>query len=98
MTKTQYLLVKVAEESAEIGQMALKCTHFGILEKQDPNGATNIERLRNEITDLRAVIEMLEKEVWYGLYSLPEETEAKIAKVTHYMKYSQSQGLVDADE
>jgi hypothetical protein len=96
MTKTQYLLVKVAEESAEIGQMALKCTHFGVHEKQDPNGATNIERLRKEVVDFVAVLEMLEDHIGGDSFkSSQEEIDAKKAKVTHYMKYSQSQGLVD---
>lgn len=98
MTKTQYLLVKLAEEAAEIAQIALKTAHFGVHEKEHEAGPDNIERVRKEITDLRAVVRMLEEhDASICLISKESEIDAKIAKVTHYMKYSQSQGLVDED-
>lgn len=98
MNKTQYLLVKIAEEAAEVGQMALKTAHFGVHEKEHISGLSNVERLRRELTDLIAVVEMLQDNTNFNFVVPTEEKLAKRNKVEHYLKYSQSQGLVDADE
>ncbi|WP_321929869.1 hypothetical protein [Burkholderia cenocepacia] len=45
MTLTQYLLVKIAEEAAEVAQIALKTAHFGLNETQPGRDETNAQRL-----------------------------------------------------
>ena len=58
MDKLDYLLIKVAEESSEVGQAVSKCLRFGLSEVEPgKDGTDNLERLRLEITDLIAAWE-----------------------------------------
>lgn len=95
MTKTQYLLVKIAEEAAEVAQMALKTAHFGVHEKENETSPSNLERLCGELNDLLAVVDMFGEEIEEDIVLDGDKMEAKKKKVEHFMKYSQSQGLVD---
>ena len=41
MTKTEYMLSKIAEEASEVAQMASKCLRFGLEDKwPDEDSAT----------------------------------------------------------
>lgn len=87
MNKTQYLLAKLAEESVEVAQRALKAQVFGVEEVQPGQALDNTQRLIGEFTDLVAVYEML---------NLPwpqrEAIEAKKHRVVKYSLLSQQQG------
>jgi NTP pyrophosphatase (non-canonical NTP hydrolase) len=70
VNKQQFLLLKLAEECAEVAQRASKQIQFGKDEKQKDHapvagGATesksNSERLRDEIMDLMVLVTMLEE-------------------------------------
>lgn len=94
MTNQQYLLVKLAEELMEAGQMALKCSHFGMHEQQPNNPLSNCERLHGELNDVMASIEMLNDEEGFGFLADQEAIDTKVVKVIKYRQYSVDLGLV----
>ena len=97
MTELQYYLVKVAEEASEVAQMALKTAHFGAQEKMPGQPFTNFERLTQEFIDLTTMVNVLVKKFNLPLEDNEEFQEAclrKLKKVSHYLEYSRSLGLV----
>lgn len=98
MTITQYYLAKIAEEAAEVAQIALKCAHFGLSEKQPGQDLTNAERCYGELNDLLAMVHQLGS-VSGGEFYFSQDgfaMAAKLNKVAHYLTYSQSLGLVES--
>jgi thiamine monophosphate synthase len=101
MTLTQYYLIKLAEEAAEVAQIALKAAHFGLSEIQPTKTETNAERIYIELNDTLAMVHRLGEvsggEFWFDIGS-PDHAaiSAKLAKVAHYLAYSQSLGLVES--
>ena len=69
MDYEQYLLGKLAEECAEVGQRALKTAQFGMDEVQPGQALDNAERLHAELDDLMAIVELLN--VHHGLNYTP---------------------------
>lgn len=69
MNRLQFLLTKLAEESNEVSQMALKTQQFGLEEKYLE--FSNRERLYQEITDFLTIIKMLNDFCDFG-YVIPE--------------------------
>lgn len=59
MTKGQFLLLKLSEECAEVAQRCSKQIQFGKEEKQHDQPLTNAQRLKSELTDLLAVVNLL---------------------------------------
>lgn len=98
MSKVQYLLTKIAEESSEVAQIALKTQQFGVSEEMPNQPFTNLERFLQEWTDLNAVVAMLGDELLTDFSLRSRDIANKREKVEHYMEYSQSLGLVAADE
>lgn len=99
MTLTQYHLIKIAEEAAEVAQIALKCAHFGLSEKQPGQDLTNAERVYAELNDLLAMVHQLGS-VSGGEFYFSQDgfaMAAKLNKVEYYLAYSQSLGLVETD-
>lgn len=96
LSNEDYLLIKLAEECNEVGQMAAKTIQFGMEEVYDDgvNQKTNRERLIDELNDLFGVIQMLNDET--GLNFLPDADaiRAKGKKVSKYRGYSISLGKV----
>ena len=93
MTRTQYLLCKLAEEASEVSKAALKAQQFGLNEVYPKTGLTNAERLTEEINDLIASLVMLADDA-YKYVEDYRAIEKKIDKVEHYLKYSQELGEV----
>lgn len=60
MTKAQFLLMKLAEECAEVAQRCSKQAQFGPDEIQKNQEHTNAERLRSELMDLCAIWKLLQ--------------------------------------
>lgn len=60
MTDIEYALRKLAEEAAEVAQMAIKCLNFGLQEVQPGRDETNFSRLAEELSDLDFYAEKLE--------------------------------------
>jgi NTP pyrophosphatase (non-canonical NTP hydrolase) len=94
MNRTEHLLACLAEECHEVGQRALKAQRFGLLEVQPEQEKTNWQRLQDELTDLLAVMEMLEDSAG-SLYCITRQgVAAKKEKVEKYMAYAESQGAL----
>lgn len=65
MTRTEHLLIKLMEESAEVTQRCAKALRFGLAEVQPPKEGqppndTNSQRLVGELLDLFAAVQLLE--------------------------------------
>lgn len=103
MTLSQYFLIKLAEEAAEVAQIALKAAHFGLSEIQPGRVETNAQRIYGELNDVLAMVHRLGEisngEFWFDIGS-PDHMAiaAKIAKVERYLAYSQSLGLVEVSD
>jgi NDP-sugar pyrophosphorylase family protein len=100
MNLNQYFLIKIAEEASEVAQIALKAAHFGLSEIQPGRAETNAERVYAELNDLLAMVHRLGEvsggEFWFDIGSPDHVAIAtKLAKVEHYLAYSQSLGLVE---
>ena len=97
MNYQQYLLVKLAEEAAEIAQMAIKCSLFGY-ESVDPRentGETNALKLFKELLDFSAVMTELEDSTDIDFNEInPEDyIEMKRLKLKHYYDVAQNHTL-----
>jgi NTP pyrophosphatase (non-canonical NTP hydrolase) len=99
MTYRQFLLLKLAEECAEVAQRALKQMQFGRDEIQHDQELTNSQRLYQELIDLLAV-----KVLLISIDEIPEPRrqealdamKKKQMKMKKYYEYSQSLGMVEA--
>jgi len=95
MARTEHLLCILAEECNEVAQRVSKALRFGLQEIQEGQDKTNAERISGEIDDFLGVLSMLIIENKLRHPSL-SAGNMKIAKVEHYLKYSKSQGTLDA--
>ena len=66
MTRTEYLLVCLAEEGAELAQAATKALRFGLSNGRPGGATTNAQDLAREIVDVITLAEMLANEVDLG--------------------------------
>jgi hypothetical protein len=99
MTLSQYFLVKIAEEASEVAQIALKAAHFGLSETQPGREESNAQRIYAELNDLLAMVYQLSA-IANGEFDFQPDDWAmanKMDKVAHYLAYSQSLGLVEAE-
>jgi len=90
MNYQQYLLVKLAEESAEIAQMAIKCSLFGYdsVDPREDTGETNAFKLFKELLDFSAVMTELEDSTDVDFDDFDHEgyIEMKRAKLKYYFR------------
>lgn len=98
MNRLQLLLNKLAEEGAEVAQIALKTSQFGLHESREGQYSTNAERCHAEVDDLMAAVEMLNEECGFGYAPNRERIEAKKVKVNKFAAYSESLGMVKYDQ
>ncbi len=97
MTRQEHLLTILSEECAEVAQRVSKALRFGLKEVEPGQKYTNAARISQELFDLRAVAEMLEK--CGALESVRYSTvlrlvEKKKAKVPKYLAYSSQCGTL----
>lgn len=91
MTREQMLLMKVAEEAAEVIQRASKAQRFGLYEVQPGQLKHNLERLDDELHDLVATVQMLGLPItWNGVKIARHQ-----AQVEKYLEYSRELGILD---
>ena len=112
MNKEQFLLMKLAEECAEVAQRAIKSMQYGSQQVwkggevpggigPSDAGLNNAQRLTNELTDLTVMCELLEE--LGAITPPPQEFEfektkqAKIAKLNKYLAFSRELGALDGD-
>lgn len=96
MNRTEYLLVCLSEECAEIQQAVDKALRFG-LDVGFPGGkTTNAEDIAQEWVDAIGVMEMLEDDKIIKNIVTQENINKKKNKVNSYMKHSRKLGtLID---
>lgn len=94
MTRAQLLLGKLAEESVEVAQIALKTQQFGMNEIRAGQSLTNAQRIHLELDDMMAQIEMLNDECALGYFPNRERIEAKKNKVNQFADLSATLGQV----
>jgi hypothetical protein len=87
VNREQFLLVKLAEECAEVAQRAIKQIQFGKLEVQTGQQLTNAERLKQELIDLRNIVRLLQFYKEVPEITEVEEINALIAKRNKLQKY-----------
>lgn len=94
MNRKEYLLTQAASECNEIAHRITKALHFGLLEIQPGQDATNASRIVGEMADLVAVFEMLHEERILDMWRSPEvraAIDAKKAKVERFYLYAKEQ-------
>lgn len=94
MDRTEHLLSCLAEECMEVAQRATKAQRFGLLEVQPEQALTNWQRIQEELTDLLAIMEMLEDSAGSMFFIPRDGVSAKKAKVEKYMEYAAEQGAL----
>lgn len=67
---------------------------FGMDEVYAPIGISNRDRLRGELQDLFAIVQILNEDFDLGFVPSPEAVEVKRAKVMHYAQYSKEIGTL----
>lgn len=98
MNLQQLLFLKLSEECNEVGQECSKIIQFGMDEVYAPIGISNRDRLKRELQDLYAIVQILNEDFGLGFEPSPEAVEVKRNKVLHYAGYSNSIGLVEPTE
>lgn len=99
LSRTEYLLVKLAEECAEVAQRATKALTFGVEEIQKNQTLTNAQRVMGELADMAAVVGMLQDDgvLSVDLVGFRAMVEAKREKLRRYMQYSREKGCLEQD-
>jgi hypothetical protein len=99
MTIQELLYVQAMEECAEVAARISKALRFGLDECEPGQASDNLQRIRGEVADLIAVLDMAGIVKVVGdttlLHVDPAALRAKRAKVHKYIAYSQSCQLVD---
>lgn len=101
MTRTEHLLIILAEECAEVGQRVTKALRFGLDEKEPGQDVSNEHRICEELADLFTMVDMLED---YGILTklggfsfYYDKTRGKREKVARYLEYSKECGTLDGE-
>lgn len=105
LNRTEYLLIRLAEECNEVGQRATKALTFGLTEVyqggensayKNPGQLSTAETIMQEFADLSAVVRMLQDDgalpANWPVFS--EQMEAKRQKVEKYMAKSRERGIL----
>lgn len=96
-SELDHLLLTLAEECAEAIQRITKAQRWGLREVQPGQELNNEQRIKQELNDVRAVVEMLYD--WHGvdLFRDREQMKAKREKVLHFMKYARDIGELEPE-
>lgn len=94
MNRQQYLLTKLAEEASEVAQIALKAQQFGLDYLHPKLLESNAARIRAELTDLLAIVDMLNEECLLSFLVHNDAIATKKEKVNKYYQYSIQLGEV----
>jgi hypothetical protein len=98
MNRVDLLLTQLGEEAAEVVQEAAKCLRFGPAEVYHEIGISNAHRVMVELSDLMAIVEMLQEE---GVLPIicPAESRRRVhekkLKVERMLDYSRAVGRHD---
>lgn len=96
MTRPQLLLLKLAEEAAEVSQIALKAAQFGLDDVYEKVAPLSVrDRLHGELNDLLGVVSMLNQEAGLAFEADPAKMAAKAEKVNRYAALSAALGRLE---
>lgn len=87
MNVDDYLLCKLQEECGEVIQAASKIIMFGW--HSEYQNKTNIDNLKNELNDILAIVELLNKNTILDYKPNELALKAKQAKVRNFKKYNE---------
>jgi NTP pyrophosphatase (non-canonical NTP hydrolase) len=97
MNRQEYLLVKLAEECGEVQHRVAKLLQFGPSQCEPGQLHSNVQRLRDEVNDVLAMVDLLEDEAVLPTLTADARrrwVEAKRRKVSKYFHYSVQLGCV----
>jgi hypothetical protein len=94
-TELQHLLLKLAEECAEVIQRITKAYCFGLNEVQPGQHSSNEARINYELNDLMGVVAMLQDRGILKAFPDNEAVDAKKEKVAHFMHYAREIGELE---
>lgn len=94
MNKTEHLLTCLSEECAEIQQAVSKAVRFGLDDGHPESNTTNAQDIERELTDLAAVIELLEEDGLITIKMPEQDIKQKKDKVCKYMEYAKQRGTI----
>ena len=96
MTRTEHLMMCLAEECSEVQKVASKANRFGLEDVYPAYGLTNNERLAIEYAELIAITEMLEEQGFKPLSGnrLNQIKENKKKRVEQYLVYAEDIGTL----
>lgn len=94
-TEVDHLLSTLAEECAEVIQRVTKAQRWGLYEVQPGQELNNARRIRQELNDVRAVVEMLYDGHGIDLFRDEEQIRAKREKVLQFMKHAREIGELE---
>lgn len=94
-SEVEHLLLTLAEECAEVIQRVTKAQRWGLREVQPGQELNNEQRIRYELNDLYAVVDLLYERHGIVLFRDNEQVIAKKAKVLHFMRYAQEIGELE---
>lgn len=94
MNLEQFYFAKLAEESAEVAQIALKTQQFTQGEVRPCQPHSNRTRCHMELDDLFAMVEELNDKFGFDYVPNREAIAAKKLKVKHYLNYCLELGTV----
>ena len=100
MTGTQYLLVCLAEEAAEVQKAATKALRFGLYNHHPGLPTRNRDTLAHELVELAVITERLLEASAIPALSKKDEESIKAAKFNRlllYAKESKRQGTLDPE-
>lgn len=95
MNRTQHLLSKLAEECAEVAQIAIKTALFGMDDIWDSFTITNRQRIHAELNDLMSIIDMLNNEAGLSFTRDENDISLKKERVNFFAEYSKKRGLLN---
>lgn len=93
ITELQYLLVKLAAESAELSHATLKAIEFGI-NTPHPDGESVIDKIRTEFNDILGVVRKL-NDIGFLITEEPAAIAAKVNKVEQMMQVAVDRNLLN---
>jgi len=97
MNRGQWLLLKLAEECAEVTQRVTKALTFGITEVQDGQDRNNSQRIVEELMDLHVILDKLSTEGYIDLENidnLKQRIDQRSKKVERWYEYAKKEGQV----
>jgi len=87
MNKNQFLLLKLAEECAEVAHVATKQIQFGKDNVRKVSSGSNAQRLKSEVMDLFTLVSLLIQAEEIPFIWDDELAEARAKKIEKMQKY-----------